>query len=373
MRSRNVIITGSSGLIGSEAVRLFDSFGYQVHGVDNNSRARFFGRDGDTTWNLASLQENTVAFTHHDLDIRDAAAVQRLVSEVNPDYVLHCAAQPAHEYARKHPLIDFHVNVTGTLNLLEACRKICPEAPFVFCSTSKVYGPVNDIPYVESPTRFEFAPGMRSEFPLSGRSPKGWSFDGITEVFPLEPGEGRGIYGSGKAAADLLVQEYGISYGMPTVCLRGNCMTGSSHSAAELHGFLAYLARCLMEGRTYNIFGYKGKQVRDNIHAFDYVTAMYMVCISPPDPGTVYNLGGGRGNSVSLLEAIEMLEGIAGRRLDTHYVEQHRPGDHRIYISDDTKFRKDYPGWGIKWSLPKICEDLVNGFTAQERTAAGRG
>jgi len=371
MRSRRVVITGSSGLIGSEAVRLFDKFGYHVHGVDNNSRGRFFGPDGDTKWNLERLKQSTDAFTHHDLDIRDAAAIQRLVSEVCPDYVLHCAAQPAHEYARKHPLVDFHVNVTGTLNLLEACRKSCPEAPFVFCSSSKVYGPVNDIPYVESPTRFEFAPGMSSPYPRGGLSPNGWSFDGIGEDFPIEPGNGRGIYGTGKAAADLLVQEYGISYGMPTVCLRGNCMTGSSHSSAELHGFLAYVARCLMESRTYNIFGYKGKQVRDNIHAFDYVTAMYMVCISPPRPGTVYNVGGGRSNSVSIIEAIAMLEKITGRRLQTRYLEEPRYGDHRIYISDDSKFRKDYPGWGIKWSLPDICEDLIHRYDQGERLADG--
>jgi len=362
MRSRTVLVTGSSGLIGSEAVRLFDKFGYQVHGIDNNSRKRFFGSDGDTDRNLAGLKKQTKSFLHHSVDIRDAAAIERSIRDTRPDYVLHCAAQPAHEYARQHPVIDFHVNVTGTLNLLEACRKHRPEAPFVFCSSSKVYGPVNDVPYEEHSTRFDF-PRIPNISCVRDRAlSDGWSFDGINENFPLEPSEGRGIYGSGKAAADLLVQEYGISYGMPTVCLRGNCMTGSGHSSAELHGFLAYLARCVAEDRTYNIFGYTGKQVRDNIHSFDYVNAMYMICLFPPAPGTVYNIGGGRENCVSVLEAVHMLESAAGKRLDTNYIDEPRSGDHRVYITDSSRFRKDYPGWGLKWSLEEICRDLINGF-----------
>ncbi len=369
MRQRTVLITGSSGLIGSEGVRLFDRFGYRVHGIDNNLRQRFFGPDGDTNWNLDLLKKSTVAFTHHHLDIRAAQAVEDCVRETRPDYVLHCAAQPAHEYARQHPVTDFEVNVAGTLNLLEACRKYAPEAPFVFCSSSKVYGPVNDIRYVQWPSRFDF-PHSRRDAAVDGPSPlPGWSFLGITERFPLEPGDGRGIYGTGKAAADLLVQEYGISYGMPTVCMRGNCMTGSGHSPAELHGFLAYLARCAMEGRTYNIFGYKGKQVRDVIHSFDYVNAMYMLCLSPPKPGAVYNIGGGRSNSVSVIEAVETFEGLSGKKLKTNLIDRPRHGDHRIYISDTSKFRRDYPGWGLKWSLEEICEDLVKRFALDNERA----
>lgn len=365
MRSRKVVVTGSSGLIGSTAVRLFDKFGYQVHGIDNNLRERFLGPDGDTSLNLELLKKDTRAFLHYDLDIRDAPAIERCIRDIKPDYILHCAAQPADEYARIHPVLDFHVNVTGTLNLLEGCRKHMPDAPFLFCSSSKVYGPINDIPYVESSTRFDFSLARRDPDMCDSQLLNGWSLEGVKETFPLEPGAGRGIYGSSKASADLLVQEYGLSYGMPTVCLRGNCMTGPSHSAAEPHGFLAYLARCLREERTYSIFGYSGKQVRDNIHSFDYVTAMYMVCLSPPRPGTVYNIGGGRTNSCSILEAIAALESIAGKRMNTTYLEKNRPCDHRIYMSDTSKFRKDYPGWGLKWSLREIYEDLLRGLNQQ--------
>ncbi|MEJ2717832.1 MAG: NAD-dependent epimerase/dehydratase family protein [Deltaproteobacteria bacterium] len=362
MRSRKVLVTGSSGLIGSTAVRLFDKFGYQVHGIDNNLRERFFGPDGNTNSNLERLKEDTRAFLHHDLDIRDAPAIERCIRDIKPDYVLHCAAQPAHEYARIHPVVDFHVNVTGTLNLLEGCRKHMPDVPFLFCSSSKVYGPINNIPHVEYSSRFDFSLTRHNSDLSNSNRLDGWSFEGVKETFPLEPGAGRGIYGSGKASADLLVQEYGLSYGMPTVSFRGNCMTGPSHSAAEPQGFLPYLARCLREERTYTIFGYAGKQVRDNIHSFDYVTAMYMVCLSPPKPGMVYNIGGGRKNSCSILEAIDALESIAGRRLNTTYLEKNRAGDHRIYMSDTSKFRKDYPGWGLKWSLQEIYEDLMRGL-----------
>jgi CDP-paratose 2-epimerase len=365
MRRRKVLVTGASGLIGSEAVRLFDRFGHRVHGIDNNLRRRFFGPDGDTAWNLELLTKSAAAFTNHDLDIRDLRALEDCVKKMRPDYVLHCAAQPAHEYAREHPTIDFDVNVVGTRNLLEACRKYAPEAPFVFCSSSKVYGPVNDIRYVQQPSRFDFPHGRGEGVADGVRRLPGWSFLGVTEKFPLEPGTGRGVYGTGKAAADLLVQEYGISYGMPTVCLRGNCMTGSGHSPAEPHGFLAYMARCVMEGRTYNIFGYKGKQLRDVIHSFDYVNAMYMLCLSPLNPGTVYNIGGGRTNSVSVIEAAEIFEGISGRKLERVFLDRPRHGDHRVYVSDVSKFRRDYPGWGLKWSLEEICEDLVKRFSTE--------
>jgi len=445
--AKKILITGSSGLIGSEIALLYDRAGYRVFGVDNNSRKRFFGPDGDTRWNLARLNAKATRFTHVDMDIRDTACVEQLVSEVRPDCVIHCAAQPAHEYARRHPGVDFHVNVAGTMNLLEACRMHAPGAVFVFCSSSKVYGPVNEIPFVELPTRFDIdgvgadcgagfpaceerqpgkaaprndrqdarptktriawantlvgaavpriesgagsggplkdngraetpAPTMAGmtgsahqrlhpEMPIPPRTTPltGWSFSGITEEFPIEPGDGRGVYGTGKAAADLLVQQYGITYGMPTVCLRGNCMTGPAHSSAELHGFLAYLARCLVQGREYTVIGYGGKQVRDNIHSYDYATAIFALCASPPAPGTVYNIGGGRRNSVSILEAISLMEQISGKRLKTAFADRPREGDHRVYISDMAKFRTDYPEWKLKWSIEEICEDLIRGMT----------
>ncbi len=367
MATKRVLITGSSGLIGSQAVLLFDGLGYEIHGIDNNARKHYFGRDGDTAWNLDRLEEQTKFFTHHDLDIGEASAIDRIVSELRPDHLIHCAAQPAHEYSREHPVVDFHVNVEGTVNLLEACRRHRPDATFIFCSSSKVYGPVNDLPYVELEARFDFPPHCRNCVACGNPALPGWSYEGLRERFPLEPGDGRGVYGTGKAAADLLVQEYGLSYGMPTVCLRGNCMTGSAHSPAQLHGFLAYLARCVTEGRTYSILGYEGKQVRDNIHAADFVAAIQMLCSSPPKPGTVYNLGGGRENSVSVLEAIDILESIAGKKLNAQYVEEPRHGDHRIYISDMTKFRKDYPDWELQWSLQDICADLIRGFRTQSR------
>ncbi|MCA1961477.1 MAG: NAD-dependent epimerase/dehydratase family protein [Desulfomonile sp.] len=385
--AKKILITGSSGLIGSEIALLFDGAGYRVFGVDNNSRERFFGPDGDTRWNLARLKAKTSAFTHIDMDIRDATGMERLVRDVRPDCVVHCAAQPAHEYARRFPAVDFQVNVTGTMSLLEVCRMHTPDAVLVFCSSSKVYGPVNDIPFVETPTRFDLvgqAPrlsidrqdarlpktgigGADSNPPakVHGRAPlQGWSFNGITEEFPIEPGDGRGIYGTGKAAADLMVQQYGITYGMRTVCLRGNCMTGPGHSPAEIHGFLAYLARSLVQGREYTVIGFRGKQVRDNIHSFDYATAVFALCTAPPAPGTVYNIGGGRGNSVSLLEAISLMEQVSGKRLKINFADFPREGDHRVYISDMSKFRKDYPEWELKWPIEQICEDLVRSAEA---------
>lgn len=346
-----VLVTGSAGLIGSEAVLLFESLGCKVHGVDNNSRQVFFGVDGDTSWNLERLHRETKNFENHTVDIRDSTKIEDLIRRLKPDHVIHCAAQPAHDYARQHPDVDFSVNVEGTINLLEACRKHAPVANFIFCSSSKVYGSVNSLPFKELATRYE----LDDDCTLPGVSSQG-----INEDFPISGGDGRGIYGSGKAAADLLVQEYGRTYGMRTVCLRGNCMTGPAHSPAELHGFLAYLALCLREGRTYNILGFKGKQVRDIIHSSDFVKAVSMIYMSPPEPGTVYNLGGGRKNSVSIREASDLLENITGKQLQTTYQDEPRHGDHRIYISDTTRFRKDYPGWEIGWSIEEICQDLIN-------------
>jgi CDP-paratose 2-epimerase len=255
----SVLITGSSGLIGSEAVTFFDSHGWKVHGVDNNMRRDFFGTDGDTTWNLERLRRTTRRFTHHEYDMRDRAGIATLVREQRPDLIIHCAAQPSHDLAAQRPFDDFEVNATGTLNLLEAVRQSCPESPFIFMSTNKVYGDApNELPLVEQEMRYDYA------------DPQHWS--GIDETCRIDESL-HSLFGASKLAADILVQEYGRYFSMPTVCFRGGCLTGAKHSGAEMHGFLAYLARAVREGRSYRIYGYKGKQVRDNIHAYDVCTA----------------------------------------------------------------------------------------------------
>jgi CDP-paratose 2-epimerase len=342
--SRTAIVTGSSGLVGSEMVLTLDRLGWVVHGVDNNMRMDFFGPDGDTTPNLRRLLDATKRFEHHDLDVRDRTGVARLVAETRPALVVHCAAQPSHDLAARRAFDDFEVNANGTHNLLEAAREHAPESPFVFLSTNKVYGDVpNELELVELETRFDYAdPALHHGIDESCR------IDATTHS----------IFGASKAAADLLVQEYGRYFGMPTVCFRGGCLTGSSHASAELHGFLAYLARCVLEGRPYRIYGYKGKQVRDNIHARDVCTAALAFAESPR-PAAVYNLGGGRDNSVSMLEAIARLEELTGKTLEREYVDEARVGDHIVYISDLRRLRADYPTWDLTVSLDDILEDLA--------------
>ncbi len=341
---KKAIITGSSGLIGSEAVAFFDAQGWQVHGVDNNMRRDFFGPDGDTTWNLARLQLSTRHFSHHDLDIRDRAAILSLVEELKPALLVHCAAQPSHDLAKERPFDDFDVNAVGTLNLLEAMRRYAPEAPFIFMSTNKVYGDApNERPLIELENRYDYADPA--------------DFDGIDENCRIDATM-HSLFGASKTAADVLVQEYGRYFNMPTVCFRGGCLTGSNHAGAELHGFLAYLARATHEERTYRIYGYKGKQVRDNIHSYDVCTA-FMAFYQNPKAGAVYNLGGGRANSISLLEAIARYEALIGKKLKTEYVAQARQGDHICYISNLTRFQTDYPGWEITHSLDDILIELA--------------
>lgn len=338
------LVTGSSGLIGSEMVRTLDRRGWVVHGIDNNMRREFFGPDGDTTTNLRRMQHETERFEHHDIDIRDRALVGRLVAAARPALIVHCAAQPSHDLAARRPFDDFDVNAVGTLNLLEAARASCPESPFVFLSTNKVYGDApNELELVELETRYDYAdPAFR---------------EGIDETCRIDATL-HSLFGASKAAADLLVQEYGRYFGMPTVCFRGGCLTGSNHASAELHGFLAYLARCVREGRTYRIYGYKGKQVRDNIHASD-VCAAALAFADAPRAGAIYNIGGGRENSVSILEAIARLEELTGRSLDVEYVDDARRGDHICYISDLRNLTTDYPSWEITVSLDDILEDLA--------------
>jgi CDP-paratose 2-epimerase len=341
---KRALVTGSSGLIGSEMVMTLDNEDWAVHGVDNNMRREFFGPDGDTTSNLGRLLDATERFEHHGLDVRDRAGVAHLLAEIRPDLVVHCAAQPSHDLAAKRPFDDFDVNAVGTLNLLEAARASCPESPFVLLSTNKVYGDApNEIELVELETRYDYAdPALR---------------EGIDESCRIDATL-HSLFGASKAAADLLVQEYGRYFGMPTVCFRGGCLTGSNHASAELHGFLAYLARCVLEGRTYRIYGYMGKQVRDNIHASD-VCAAALAFARAPRPGAVYNIGGGRDNSVSILEAIARLEELTGRTLEVEYVDEARRGDHICYISDLTRLRSDYPEWDVTVALDDIFDELV--------------
>jgi CDP-paratose 2-epimerase len=343
-RLPTALVTGSSGLVGSELVELLDGRGYEVHGVDNNMRRDFFGPDGDTTPNLERLRSATARFVHHELDVRDRAALEALVAERRPDLIVHAAAQPSHDFAARRPFDDFDVNAVGTLNLLESARQHCPESPFVFLSTNKVYGDLpNRLPLVELETRWDYADPDRAE--------------GIDESMPIDATL-HSLFGASKVAADVLVQEYGRYFGMPTGCLRAGCLTGPNHAAAELHGFLAYLAKAVRGGLPYRVYGYKGKQVRDNLHSYDVGTAI-LAFAEQPRPGAVYNLGGGRGNSVSMLEAIERFQALVGRALSWEYVEEPRLGDHICYISDTRRFRRDYPGWRVSRSIDAICEELA--------------
>lgn len=343
-RLRTVLVTGSSGLIGSEAVQFYAERGARVVGVDNNMRRSFFGPDGDTTWNRERLQARYPSFVHAEHDVRDRARMDALIAAERPDLVVHCAAQPSHDLAKDRPFDDFDINAVGTLNLLEACRRHCPESPFLLMSTNKVYGDApNELPLVELATRWDYA---RPE-----------DREGIGEECRIDRTT-HSLFGASKVAADVLAQEYGRYFGMPVGVFRGGCLTGSHHSGAELHGFLAYLVRCCVEGRTYRVFGYKGKQVRDNIHSFDVMTALDAFAENPR-PGEAYNLGGTRQNSISILEAVEAVERLTGKRLATEYVEQNRVGDHICYISDMTKFRRHYPVWRITRSLDDILREMV--------------
>jgi CDP-paratose 2-epimerase len=341
---KHVLITGSSGLVGSEAVAYFDQRGWAVTGIDNNMRRDFFGSDGDTTPNLQHLVQSTRHFTSHAVDVRDREGIRQLVKQVAPALVLHCAAQPSHDLAKDRPFDDFETNAVGTLNLLEACRRHCPESPFVFMSTNKVYGDApNRIAVAEHETRYDYA---RAE-----------DFDGVDESCPIDACL-HSLFGASKLAADVMVQEYGRYFGMPTVCFRAGCITGPQHASAELHGFLAYVARAIREERTYRIHGYLGKQVRDNIHSFDVCEAVYAF-YEQPRAAAVYNLGGGRANSVSVLEAIGRLEQLCGRTLTKEYSDVARIGDHICYISNLARLKADYPRWQITRSLDDIMNELA--------------
>ncbi len=344
---KKLLVTGSSGLIGSEVVAHFAALGWEIHGVDNNTRETFFGPEGSTRWNQYRLQQTFGSFNHHELDIRDRHGVQSLLGKVRPDAIVHAAAQPSHDLAAKIPFDDFDTNAVGTLNLLEAVRQHVPKAPFVHLSTNKVYGDApNELPLEEKPTRWDYA---RVE-----------DFHGIAEDFRIDQSK-HSIFGASKLAADVMVQEYGRYFGMNTCCLRGGCLTGPSHSGVELHGFLSYLVKCNLEGRTYTIFGYKGKQVRDNIHSRD-VARFIEHFIAKPRSGEVYNLGGGRDNSCSILEAFDLISQISGKEMQYKYSDVNREGDHICYISDLRKIKSHYPDWDITVSLEQIFQEIYESW-----------
>lgn len=341
---KTVLVTGSSGLIGSEAVTHFDAQGHTVIGVDNNMRREFFGPAGDTLWNLGRLQSSTKRFRHFAADIRDRSALDQLFSSHKFDLIIHCAAQPSHDKARDIPILDFEVNALGTLNLLEATRKHCPEAVFLFMSTNKVYGDSpNELPLKELETRWEYA---RPE-----------DFHGISESCRIDQTL-HSLFGASKAAADLVAQEYGRYFKMNVGVFRGGCLTGPSHSGVELHGFLSYLVKVALSGGMYSVFGYKAKQVRDNIHSHDVVRAMEEFAENPR-PGEVYNMGGGRQNSISMLEAIDRIEQLSGKKLNWKYVDEARKGDHICYISDLRKFQSHYPNWQLTRSVDQTLEEII--------------
>jgi len=345
---KTLLVTGSSGLIGSEVCVYFArELGFKIHGVDNNQRVMFFGPQGDTRWNQQRLQKELPAFTHHELDIRNRAGLLALVKEVRPTVIVHTAAQPSHDRAAAIPFDDFDTNAVGTLNLLEAARQACPGSPFIHMSTNKVYGDApNCIALKEFETRWDYVDPAYAH--------------GIPETFTIDQSK-HSLFGASKVAADVMVQEYGRYFGMPTCCLRGGCLTGPNHSGVELHGFLSYLVKCNLEGREYKIYGYKGKQVRDNIHSLD--VARFMAAFAhAPQEGEVYNLGGGKANACSVLEAFKIVERFTGKPQVHTYVDQNRIGDHICYYSDLRKMRAHYPTWDITKSLEQTIKEIVEAW-----------
>ncbi|MEI8314490.1 MAG: NAD-dependent epimerase/dehydratase family protein [Verrucomicrobiota bacterium] len=346
-----VLVTGSAGLIGSEVCGFFYREGYEVHGIDNNQRAVFFGPQGDTRWNLQRIQRLLPQYVHHELDIRNRTGVQELVQAVKPEVIIHTAAQPSHDRAAAIPFEDFDTNAVGTLNLLEAARRVCPESPFIHMSTNKVYGDLpNTIRLKELVTRWDYADPAYEH--------------GIAETFSIDQSK-HSLFGASKVAADVMVQEYGRYFGMPTCCLRGGCLTGPNHSGVELHGFLSYLIKCNLEELEYKVFGYKGKQVRDNIHSEDVARFMYAFA-QKPRCGEVYNLGGGKANSCSIWEAFQLVEGLTGKKSVYAYLEENRIGDHICYYSDLRKMQTHYPSWDITSSLPKIVGEIVSALRSRQ-------
>jgi CDP-paratose 2-epimerase len=352
--SKKALVTGACGLIGSEVALYLSRNGFHVHGLDNNQRAVFFGPEGDTRWSLQRLQKAIPDYQHFDSDIRNRTEIANLIKTLRPDVIVHTAAQPSHDKAASIPFDDFDTNAGGTLNLLEAVRQWCPESPFVHMSTNKVYGDLpNSIAMTELDTRWDYADPAFAE--------------GIPESFSIDQST-HSLFGASKVAADVMVQEYGRYFNIPTCCLRGGCLTGPNHSGVELHGFLSYLVRCNVEEREYKIFGYKGKQVRDNIHSEDVAGFILAFC-NKPRVAEVYNIGGGKQNACSILEAFKLTEDLTGKRQRFTYVDQNRTGDHICYYSDLRKMKAHYPEWQITRSLPDIFREIVASWNARLASA----
>ncbi|MEO6520460.1 MAG: NAD-dependent epimerase/dehydratase family protein [Mucilaginibacter sp.] len=344
---KKLLVTGSSGLVGSEVCVYFAQQGYEIHGVDNNQRAVFFGPQGDTRWNQKRLTDMIKGFQHHEVDIRDRAGILDLIKTVRPDVIVHTAAQPSHDRAAAIPFDDFDTNAVGTLNMLEAARQFAPEAPFVHMSTNKVYGDApNKIKLKELDTRWDYDDDFYEH--------------GIAETFTIDQSK-HSLFGASKVASDVMVQEYGRYFNMPTTCLRGGCLTGPNHTGVELHGFLSYLVKCNLEGKKYSVFGYKGKQVRDNIHSYDIARFMEAF-INAPRTGEVYNLGGGKNNTCSILEAFAIAGKFSGQEQVYEYVDKNREGDHICYYSDLRKMKSHYPTWDITISLEETIRQIVEAW-----------
>jgi len=352
---KKLLVTGSSGLIGSEVCAYFAGQDWVIHGIDNNQRAVFFGSQGDTRWNQQRLQSSIKEFVHHELDIRDRQGVLDLLKAVRPDAIIHTAAQPSHDRAAAIPFDDFDTNAVGTLNLLEAVRQACPESPFAHMSTNKVYGDrPNTIRLQELETRWDYDD---PEFE-----------HGIPETFSIDQSK-HSLFGASKVAADVIVQEYGRYFNMPTCCLRGGCLTGPNHSGVELHGFLSYLVKCNLEGKEYKVFGYQGKQVRDNIHSLD-VARFIEAFVEAPRVAEVYNIGGGKANTCSILEAFALAEKYSGKPMNYTYLTENRIGDHICYYSDLRKMRAHYPQWDISVTLEETIQQIIDSW--QQRIDQGR-
>lgn len=351
-----VIVTGSAGLVGSETVRFFSQKGFEVVGIDNDMRKDLFGEDSSTSWMRAHLEKTCANYRHYDCDIRDSDSVEEIFRRYGKDIslVVHTAAQPSHDWAAKDPFKDFSINATGTLVLLEAFRRHASEAVFIFTSTNKVYGDTpNALPLIEKDTRYEIQKGHR------------W-YPGVDETMTIDSSM-HSLFGSSKASADLMVQEYGRYFGLKTACFRGGCLTGPAHSGTRLHGFLSYLVRCLITGKKYEIYGYKGKQVRDNIHSSDLVSAFYEF-FKNPKKGEVYNIGGGRFSNISMLEAIDLAQEISGKKLFFEYIDNSRAGDHIWWISGTNKFKAHYPKWKQAYDSEMIIREI---FEAQKTLLTG--
>ena len=345
-----VLITGSSGLVGSESVNFFCKKGFDVIGIDNNLRKFFFGAEGSTLWVRNSLLKKNKRFKNFNVDIRNYDKLSKIFQRYKKQItlIIHCAAQPSHDYGKNYPVIDFNVNATGTLNLLELTKKYCYDAKFVFMSTNKVYGDnPNKLKLYEKNSRWE----LKKDDVY---------FKGINEKFPIDDCT-HSFFGVSKTYADLIVQEYGKNVGLKTVCFRGGCVTGPNHSGAKLHGFLSYLVKLSLKNKEYNIIGYKGKQVRDNLHSFDLVNCFWEF-YKRPRRGEIYNIGGGRYSNCSIIEAIHLVERIKNIKIKKKFIQNPRVGDHIWYISNLSKFKKHYPNWKQKYDTIKIIEELVDNF-----------